>query len=109
MYITYRSHGISHVHTSGDAGRNWTDISGTDPATRLPDVPAHRVVVRMGAAETLYVVTDVGVFRTLDRGGHWEPFDEGLPNAIATDLAYRSSQELLIASTYGRGMYARRV
>jgi len=54
---------------------------------------------------TIYVGTDGGVYRTTDGGTVWEAFDNGIPNVVITDLTIDPEDELLVAATYGRGMY----
>jgi hypothetical protein len=57
------------------------------------------------AANTFYVGTDVGVFRSTDGGATWQAFDNGIPNVPITDLHVDRPASLLIAATFGRGMY----
>ena len=113
VYITYRNAGIRHVHRGevnlAAATISWTDISGRRDFSSLPDVPAHALVIDRYASERLYVATDIGVFRTLDGGDWWYPFDEGLPNALVNDIALRVTGHRLYVSTFGRGMYSREI
>jgi hypothetical protein len=53
----------------------------------------------------LYIATDIGVFYSTDLGLHWELVTNGLPNVIITDLTYHAGENILVAATYGRGMY----
>jgi hypothetical protein len=50
------------------------------------------------------VGTDVGVFQTAD-GITWTPGPTGIPNVIIQDLVYQPAIHLLVAGTYGRGMF----
>lgn len=113
IYITYTNGGVRPVHRGvvdvGAPAIDWTDISGAAAFSSLPDVPAHRVVVDPLWSERLYVATDIGVFRTLDDGDWWYPFDEGLPNALVNDIAYRRAGRTLYVSTFGRGFYRRAI
>ena len=70
----------------------------------LPNVPANTVVMLDGT--TLYVATDVGVFRSLDRGVTFTPYMDGMPvGAVVTDLKPSGALDLLTAATYGRGAW----
>ena len=117
IYITYAgndetnpgAHISRHVYSSEDAGTHWIDISGARPFTSLPDIPTHRLIVDNRDSQTYYVATVIGIFRTTDGGDWWYPFDEGLPNAVVTDIAYRPASQRLFVSTYGRGAYYRRI
>lgn len=72
--------------------------------TGLPNVPANSVV--MISRDTLFVGTDVGVFRSQDGGRSFEPFMEGLPQGVVvTDLKYSASLNTLTTATYGRGAW----
>jgi hypothetical protein len=117
---------IGHVWMSEDGGVSWRDISGKPRRPvrprpgelvfppprrggRLPNVPFLAIVQRYGQPDTLYAATELGPFRTTDRGHAWAPFDEGLPNAVVSDMAYRLGADELYVSTIGRGMWARRL
>ncbi|MFH1743546.1 MAG: CARDB domain-containing protein [bacterium] len=97
----------SIVWRSKDGGQNWEDISGPQyaPQLRLPNVLGMAIAVHKGKPNTLYVCTEVGVFRSQNGGMWWAPFDKGLPNAIATDMDYQPHTQTLYVSTIGRGMY----
>ncbi|MGH8352634.1 MAG: WD40/YVTN/BNR-like repeat-containing protein [Pseudomonas sp.] len=90
----------SHVFLSTNGGNSWTDISAD-----LPDGTVNAAVFDPNAADTLYVGTDVGVFRTTDGGASWEAFDNGIPNVSISDLTVDPEDQLLVAATFGRGMY----
>lgn len=89
-----------HVFLSTDGGDNWNDVSSD-----LPNVPVNALVLDHNDVDTLYVGTDVGVFRTVNGGTSWQAFDNGMPNAAVTDLHVDRPADLLIAATFGRGMY----
>jgi hypothetical protein len=59
-----------------------------------------------GNPGTLFAGTDVGVYRTVDDGQSWQPFSDGLPNVRVTELTQNTRLGLLIAATYGRGLFA---
>lgn len=90
----------SHVFLSLDGGDSWTDISSD-----LPDMSVNAAALDPNDANTFYVGTDVGVFRTIDGGTSWQAFDNGIPNVSISDLTIDPEDQLLIAATFGRGMY----
>jgi photosystem II stability/assembly factor-like uncharacterized protein len=92
--------GTGHVFLSTNGGTAWTNITGN-----LPDVAVSAFVFDPVNANTFYVGTDVGVFRTTDSGTTWQAFDNGIPNVPVTDLHVDRPASLLIAATFGRGMY----
>jgi hypothetical protein len=104
-----------HVWQTTNAGTTWTDFTGTG-LTALPDAPVNAVVVDSSAA-TVYVGTDVGVFESSTASPAWTEVGPAanplggssgfLPNVAVTALGIFNSggQELLRASTYGRGIW----
>lgn len=113
LFVTYVRAVASHVwrgeaDVSGSS-IDWTDLSGRQPVTSLPDVAVHRLVLSDSNPERLFVATDVGVFRSEDGGDWWYSYDEGLPNAFVNDIDFRRTSESLYVSTFGRGMYRRSI
>jgi hypothetical protein len=95
------SGGTPHsVFLSTTGGNGWSDISGN-----LPDISVNAVVFDPNNTNTIYVGTDVGVYRTIDLGVSWQAFDNGIPNVIITDLHVDPDDNMLYAATMGRGMY----
>lgn len=101
--------GLGHVWKTTNAGATWVDFTAN-----LPDSPVNAVVVFPGLA-SVYVATDVGVFASPTSAPSWTevgpnpgPNQTGfLPNAAVTALGIFASggQQLLRASTYGRGVW----
>lgn len=90
------------------ATNTWPE--GPDPiSTGLEDAPVGALVIDPSTPTTLYVATDVGVYRSVDDGASWHAFDQGLPNVPVVDLAIEPVHRLLRAATHGRGMYERQL
>lgn len=104
IYLAYIFGG--RVWRSIDGGANWENASGTG-AGALPNIPISSLVIDKDLSDTVYVGSDIGVFRTRDGGNNWEPFNTGLPRIIVTGLALRRETNRLYASTMGRGAYTR--
>ena len=86
----------------------WTSISGTG-AGALPDIPVNALVIEPTAPATMYIASDVAVWRTVSGGTSWTPFSDGLPNVAVFDLALHAPTRLLRAATHGRGMWERKL
>ncbi len=105
------STGPGHVWQTTNAGTNWTDFTGTG-ANALPDSPVNAVLVDP-IAQIIYAGTDVGVFESPTSVPAWTELGPAsgqtgfLPNVAVTALNLFNSggQKLLIASTYGRGVW----
>ncbi|PYQ30119.1 MAG: hypothetical protein DMF56_10385 [Acidobacteria bacterium] len=111
VIVVVSGYGTGHVWSgivpqSGVAA--WTDVSGSG-VTAIPDVPANSLVIDPAAPSTYYVGTDIGVFRTMNAGGQWENFGQGLPNTAVYDMRLHGASHLLRAATHGRGVWERRV
>ena len=101
--------GTGHVWKTTNGGTTWTDFSAN-----LPDSPVNAVVVYPALAQ-VYVGTDVGVFASSTSAADWTELGPNpasnragfLPNVAVTALAVFASggQQLLRASTYGRGIW----
>ncbi len=84
----------------------WTDVSGESPASSLPPrLPITGLAIDPRARDTLYAAHLLGVHRTVDGGGSWSPFDQGLPNCFVSDLDLHEPTRALYIATMGRGLY----
>ena len=92
---------LPYVIKTTDGGATWSSIAGN-----LPQAPVNDIVV---AGSTLYVGTDVGVFRSTNGGATWRTAGNGLPNVPVTDLKYHAASNALYAATFGRGIYTLRL
>lgn len=99
--------GASHVFGSTDGGATWTDRSGSFVGQSLPDIATSAVAFHPTSPDTVYVGTDVGVFRSTDSGLTWTSYRDGLPRSPVTDLSFGSQR--LFAATMGRGIHYRDV
>jgi photosystem II stability/assembly factor-like uncharacterized protein len=95
-----------HLYCSTDGGDNWGDLDGGG----LPNLP-HQAVVLTGGLQDGWVLvgSDGGVMaRRLAEGpveGRWWNVTGNLPNVRITDLVYHERDRLLVAATYGRGLW----
>jgi len=89
-----------------DGGRTWTVVDGSG-SFRLPtDIIA--LCAHPTDGQTLYVSSrSRGVLVTYDEGATWRPFKANLPTVNVEWLESRDG--FLYASTYGRGLWRRRL
>jgi photosystem II stability/assembly factor-like uncharacterized protein len=104
VYIAYSWGG--RVYKSTDGGAHWANASGSG-AGALPNIPISALVIDATFSDTVYIATDIGVFRTRDGGANWQPFNEGMPRIVVSGLALRARDNTLYCSTMGRGAYQR--
>jgi hypothetical protein len=119
-YIAYGGLGratapITHIwKTTNLAGgaSTWVAMSNG-----LPDVPVNAIAIDRlsatapAAGTTLYLGTDIGVYRSNDGGANWEIFNPGntLPVVPVFDIAFQQEQapdvRILRIATHGRGIW----
>ncbi|HEY5628784.1 MAG TPA: hypothetical protein VIR16_04665, partial [Candidatus Limnocylindrales bacterium] len=107
------SDAMGHIFKTTDGGATWTPIHGAGIAAPggvgtmdLPNVAL--TVVRFDPGDpgdrTLWVGTDLGLYRTTDGGSTWARFGN-LPAVRVTDISVSQNGGLLRVSTYGRGVW----
>ncbi len=87
----------------------WENISG-EGTGRLPDTPINSIVIDPKPPHTIYVGTDIGVFRSsANNDKTWIRFSHGLPNCAVYDMRLHTSlaRRLLRVVTHGRGAWER--
>ena len=89
-----------YVYVSEDFGATWTNIS-----SNLPTSPVNVIKEDPANMNVLYLGTDNGAYVSLDRGGSWQPFSEGLPNVAVHDLVVQQKAKHLVVGTHGRSIY----
>ncbi len=99
IYATVSGFGSGHVFRTRDQGATWTNLSAT-----LPNAPVNALLLDPLNSNTIYVGTDVGVFRSTNNGQQWDIFNQGMPPVIVTGFSAQQSGLVQVA-TYGRGVY----
>ncbi len=106
--------GTGSVFLTTDGGATWSSLVGSG-ATALPSVNVSGAAFEPGAANVVYVASDVGVFRGVITPGPppsatWAPFDEGLPDGVTvTGIWANRTTGALRIGTMGHGAYRRDV
>ncbi|PYI76473.1 MAG: hypothetical protein DMF01_04200 [Verrucomicrobia bacterium] len=90
------------IWMTSDGGLSWTSLDSGIPANLL--VMSLAVDWRAGNL-TVYAGTTRGVFSSIDLGMHWLLFGQGLPRTIVMGFQILPKQGLLVAATFGRGVY----
>jgi hypothetical protein len=88
------------VYRSDNGGTSWVNCTAG-----LPNIPINSVIVDPANFNRVWVAADVGVYQTLDLGGSWMLFSNGLPNAMAADLLFHKQDRRLICGTRNRGAW----
>lgn len=105
VWVSYSDLGeAGGVFHSADGGITWQNRSGTG-VDRLPPIPVNAVVVDPNNPQRVFAALDAQVYESLNQGGSWKVFGEGLPNAIVADLVLHARARLLRAGTRSRGVW----
>jgi photosystem II stability/assembly factor-like uncharacterized protein len=90
----------TYVYKTVDFGKSWQSLAG-------PGVAGFAHVVRedLENPELLFLGTELGLFISIDGGGHWARFGAHLPPVSVWDVAVHPRESDLIIATHGRGIY----
>jgi photosystem II stability/assembly factor-like uncharacterized protein len=88
------------VYRSTDFGKTFTPI-----AANLPAGPVNVIRESPKDASRLFVGTDFGAFMSVNGGKTWNVLGGNLPSVQVSDLQYHGRDNIIVISTYGRGIY----
>jgi photosystem II stability/assembly factor-like uncharacterized protein len=89
-----------YIYKSTDGGKTFTSI-----AANVPAGPVNVIREDPVDANTLYIGTDFGAFVSTDGGRRWEVLGGNLPSTQVSDLQVHARDNLIVISTYGRGVW----
>jgi hypothetical protein len=91
-----------YAYVTTDYGKTWKSIIGD-----LPAKAAWVHVVREDPRNKnlLYIGTEMGVYASWDRGGHWVSMRGDLPIVPVRDIQVHPRDNDLLLATHGRGLY----
>jgi hypothetical protein len=90
-----------YVYKSTDNGKTFTSL-----AANLPAGPVNVIREDPADRDILYLGTDFGAFTTTTGGREWHVLGGNLPSTQVSDLQVHPRDNLIVISTYGRGMWA---
>lgn len=96
---------VGHLFKTTDAGATWVPFHGNGTGADLPNVPVWVVRFDPTNDSTLYVGTELGLYRSTDGGATWARYGVGLPMVRVYDLTLASNGDMLRVATYGRGLW----
>jgi photosystem II stability/assembly factor-like uncharacterized protein len=105
VYVTQRGREdddfAPYVYKSTDGGKTFTSMTANIPAG-----PVNVIREDPRDPNTLYLGTDFGAFISTDGGRQWHVLGGNLPSQQVSDIAYQERDNVLVISTYGRGIWA---
>lgn len=90
-----------YLWKSTDFGKTWNSI-----VSNIPSGPINVVREDPKHANILYVGTDLGVYVSVDGGENWQVLAKEFPTTFVHDLIIHPRDDIMVAATHGRGMYA---
>jgi hypothetical protein len=63
------------------------------------------VAIDPSSTDDWYIGTDMGVWKSVNGGVNWLPFETGFPNTVVADLEIQDVERKLVAGTHGRGAW----
>lgn len=103
LLVTYSNYGTTSIWETTNGGTSWTAVEGN-----LPDMPVRWALFNPSNSDEALVATELGVWSTdnLNAGStDWDPSNDGLANVRTDMLQIRSSDNLVVAATHGRGLF----
>lgn len=96
-----------YIYKTTDLGRTWTNVTGDLPTGHPLDY-VMAVTENPNRRGMLFAGTGHGFYYSMDDGGHWTQFREGLPAAPVSWVVVEPRYHDVVVSTYGRGLFALR-
>lgn len=105
LLATLSNYGVTSVYESRDGGQSWAACEGN-----LPDMPVRWGMFNPNDATQAIIATELGVWATALLDGsqtEWAPPSPaiGMPLTRTTMLRARESDKVVLAATYGRGLW----
>jgi PKD repeat protein len=105
LLVTYSNFGVSSVWETTNGGTSWTNLDNAS----LPDMPVRWALFNPLDNTQAVIATELGVWSTDLLNGAatvWAPSNTGQANVSTHMLQIRSSDNMMIAATHGRGLFS---
>ncbi|HEY2117529.1 MAG TPA: hypothetical protein VGJ51_20675 [Candidatus Angelobacter sp.] len=104
------------IFRSDDNGATWTALSTPALDLTIAGVTidhksnaVNAIALDSANPQHVYIGCNVGIFKSVDEGATWTPYNENLPNVAVADLQFHAGARLLRAATIGRSVWERAV
>jgi hypothetical protein len=89
-----------YVFKTTDYGNTWTALADENITAYC-----YKILEDLVNPELLFLGTEFGLFISVDGGGSWAQFENGLPNVSVMDMVIHPREQDLVLGTHGRGIY----
>ncbi|MGB0879678.1 MAG: hypothetical protein ACPGTO_03845, partial [Polaribacter sp.] len=103
ILVTFHNFGVDSVWYTTDGGTSWANKEGD-----LPDIPVKAILMNPLNNDEVILGTEFGVWSTgnfKDASPSWTQSYNGMSGVPVTSFDFRTSDNTILASTYGRGMF----
>ncbi len=103
IFVTFHNYGVNSVWYTADGGTTWSNKEGN-----LPDIPVKCILQNPLAPTEVIIGTELGIWTTDDitaSSPDWFPADNGMLDIRVLDLDLREVDNVILATTHGRGMF----
>lgn len=103
IFVTMYNYGVPSIWRTTNGGGSWQNKEGN-----LPDMPVRCVLQNPLLPNEVILGTDLGIWATADISATnpvWVPLFNGMSDVTVTDLDLRTSDNVVLAATFGRGLF----
>jgi len=102
IVVTYGTYSFDNnkVFITTNQGTSWQNIT-----YNLGNMPVRSVVIDHTEASTIYLGTEIGVYKKAMSENTWSSHSENLPNMTVMELEIMYGSNTLRAATWGRGLW----
>ena len=103
IMVTFYNFGVESIWYTDDGGINWSNKEGD-----IPDINVRCILMNPLNNDEVIIGTELGVWNTTnfkDVSPNWNHSYNGMSNVAVTTLSLRTSDNTILASSFGRGMY----
>ncbi|RLD29918.1 MAG: glycosyl hydrolase, partial [Bacteroidetes bacterium] len=103
IFVTMHNYGVTSIWFTSDGGTTWSSKEGN-----LPDLPVKCILQNPLLPNEVIIGTELGVWATADYtqvSPVWIQSYNGMSDVTVLDLDVRTSDNVVLATTHGRGMF----
>jgi hypothetical protein len=104
IFVTMHNYGVTSIWFTSDGGTTWSSKEGN-----LPDLPVKCILQNPLLPNEVIIGTELGVWSTADYtqvSPVWIQSYNGMSDVTVLDLDVRTSDNVVLATTHGRGMFS---
>ncbi|WP_264559875.1 T9SS sorting signal type C domain-containing protein [Flavobacterium sp. N2270] len=103
IFVTFHNYGTTNIWYTSNGGASWQNKEGD-----LPDLPVKCILQNPNATNEVIIGTELGVWYTTNFNSaspNWRRSNNGMKDVKVLSFDYRSSDNTILAATYGRGLF----